>query len=434
MAKVGVGARSYGERIGSRRANGSVRIRLMPPAELPPEPREPEPRERRFSGVRLLLLAERFPPDIGGLARSGARIAQALAAMGCEVDVLAWTRILPPGRLESSDVSSAPVVVLHRLGLFGNLDFSMQHTLNVLEWLHGERRFAAVWGHYLVPCGFVATLFAEQAGLPSTVSARGNDFDRTLFPPGDLSRLLWTLERATVVSAVSRDLARRIDVVGGRELGVEVIGNAVDLEVFSPGPVDVALRTALGIGEDEAVLGFCGELRMKKGLPFLLDALVEVRRQRPACLLVIGELRPRQASMLAAFGAEHPQDHARVLFTGHLEEPAHVAAHLRLCDVVLSPSVWEGLPNAVLEAMACGCLVLGSDAGGIPEIVEHGVSGAILARHELHRLGPAALELLQLDATARQALRSAARGRVETRFGPANERAALTRVLERLGL
>ena len=73
-----------------------------------------------------------------------------------------------------------------------------------------------------------------------------------------------------------------------------------------------------------------------------------------------------------------------------------MARHLRLCDVVLLPSVWDGMPNALLEAMACGRPVIASDAGGIAEVVEHGVSGLLVPRASLHRLGEAVLELLGL--------------------------------------
>src|SRR5262249_10311283 len=163
----------------------------------------------------------------------------------------------------------------------------LQHTMNLLEWLHGEHPYAAIWGHYLFPAGFLAVTAARWFGIRSTVSARGNDVDRMTFPPGDFARLLWTLERADLVTAVSRDLARKIAVLTRRDLDIEVVPNVVDPETFSPGPPDPELRRLLGIGPDEAVLGFCGELRHKKGLPFLLGALREVRSTRPACLLVI---------------------------------------------------------------------------------------------------------------------------------------------------
>lgn len=385
---------------------------------------------------RVLLLAERFPPDIGGLARSGARTAGALARMGARVEVLAWTRSAAPGALSTLDDAGevtplARGVTLHRLGLFGSTDLSMQHTLDVLGHLHSKRRYELVWGHYLSPPGFLAVVFAASVGIASTVSARGNDVDQQMFPPGDFARLLWTLQRADVLTAASADLGRKMSMLLGRDARVEVIPNAVDPQVFSPGPADPALRERLGIAPDEVVLGFSGELRHKKGLPFLLSALLEVRRVRPACLLVIGEVRPRDAEHLVAFRAEHPEEGARILVSGALATPEDIAAHLRLCDVYLQPSLWEGMPNALLEAMACARPVIASDAGGIPEAVDTGHNGFLVPKALLNHLGRACLDVLSMSEAQRDAMGAAARTRILERFVADNEAEALRRVLTR---
>lgn len=381
----------------------------------------------------MLVIVERFPPDIGGLAQSGARTAEALARVGATVDVLAFTRLLPPGALETTRHVGArgEEVALHRFGLFSNLDASLQHTLNLVEWLHGERAFHLVWGHYVYPAGFVAVLVAQLLGVRATVSARGNDVDRMMFPPGDFARLTWTLERADVITAVSRELARKIDVLLGRDGQVEPIPNAVDLGLFRGGHADGSLREGLGILPGEAVLGFCGELRHKKGFPFMLEALCQVRAVRPACLLVIGEVRPKELPHLQAFAADHPEDAKRILVTERIDDRAAVAEHYRCCDLFLQPSVWDGLPNALLEAMACERVALVSDAGGMAEVIEHGHSGLVLPKSQLHRLGPAVLEALELPVAQRAAIGQAARARVAAAYAPEHEEAALRQVLAR---
>ncbi len=381
-----------------------------------------------MTSPKILFLTERFAPDIGGVAKSSGRIAQALARIGASVDVLAWTKSLPPGELASESVSG---VTVHRLGLFGGLDFSLQHSLNVLEWLHEQRSFDGVWGHYVFPAGFMATMFAEMTGLPSTVSLRGNDIDRLMFPPGDFARLQWTLQRASVLTAVSADLAKKVEVILGRSANTQVIGNAVDLETFTLRSPDQNLRRQLGIAEDEAVLGFCGELRQKKGLPHLLRALRTVRAVRPACLLVIGDVRMRERAVLSEFAAECPEDAARLVITGQLHEPSEVARHLALCDLLLLPSLWDGLPNALLEGMAAGVPILASDAGGIPEVIEHGRTGFLVPRSQLHRLGEATLEVLGLPSPQRAEMIVAARRTVETRYSNSVEEAMLSEVLRR---
>jgi glycosyltransferase involved in cell wall biosynthesis len=383
---------------------------------------------------RLLLLAERFPPDIGGVATSAGRIARAIAQLGVEVDIVTWSRYLQPGEVLPTPPEEMPQV--YRIGLYRHWDMTMPSTLNFLEWLHQSRQYDAIWGHYLFPSGFLATWFGKMQGIPCVVSARGNDIDKEIFPPGDFARLKWTLETADLVTAVSQDLAKKIELLCGRK-DVAVIYNAVNPEVFTFRSSEDAKiisdrKTALGIHPDEAVLGFAGELREKKGQQFLLEALTKVREKHPACLLIIGEVRASQEGILQAYKLQNPDCASRVIITGHLPDPQAVAQHLHLCDVYLQPSLWEGLPNALLEAMACGCGCIASDAGGIPEIVTHGKNGFILSRSLLNRLGDAVLEYLELTKESKQKIAIAARDRISTAFSPNREQSYLQEVLNQL--
>lgn len=384
----------------------------------------------------LLFLVERFPPDLGGVARSAHRTAAAIAQLGWDVHVVAWTRTVDAGGMVTEQQDHG--VFVHRVGLFSNWDYSMQHSLNVLEWLHEEREFTAVWGHYLFPAGYLAVLFARMQSLPCTVSARGNDIDRLMFPPGDFSRLHWTLEHADLVTCVSAELQRKINVlVPAEKARVMVLGNVVDSETFqrtTDTAVLAELRGRWQIEPDEVVLGFCGELRHKKGLPFLLTALAEIRTQHSACLLVIGAVRPRERAQLTTFAAEHPEAAERILVTGHLEEPGDVAQALSLCDIVLQPSVWDGMPNSVLEAMACGCLVIGSDAGGIPEIIDHGQTGFLVPRSRLNHLATAVHEVLALSRQHRRQIGQQAADSVRTHFHADRESRRLADVMRQLGV
>lgn len=373
---------------------------------------------------RLLFLAERFPPDVGGVAISARRISDALRQLGIAVDVVAWSRYLQPGEVLTPQSEVSPA---YRIGLYRNWDMTMNHTLNVLEWLHQQHSYDAVWGHYLFPSGFLAVWFAQLHGIKSIVVARGNDIDRGAFPPGDFARLQWTLNRADRVTAVSRDLGRKIKLLCDRDDTV-ILKNAVDTHVFSPfiSPEQRSeLREELGIFSDEVVLGFSGELREKKGQKFLLQALSEVRRNRPACLLIIGEVRPSQLGVLQAYEMECPEDAKRVIITGYSSEPETVARDLQICDVFLLPSVWEGMPNALLEAMSCSLCAIASDAGGIPEVITHGENGFILPRHQLNHFGNAVLEFLDLEESRKQEISRSARDRMVAEFSTRRERARL---------
>jgi glycosyltransferase involved in cell wall biosynthesis len=379
---------------------------------------------------RILFITERFPPDIGGLASSSDRITQALCKLGFEVDVLTWSRYLQPGEVLPPDLAEANTPQVYRVGLYRSWDSTMPHTLNVLDWLHQSRKYAAIWGHYLFPGGFLATWFAAGNGIASTVSVRGNDIDREMFPPGDFARLQWTLANAQTITAVSADIAEKIRRLSQRD-DVLILKNAVNEKIFSPSNQGNALKTALDIGDD-VVLGFAGELREKKGQKFLLNALTTVRAHRSACLLIIGEIRASQAGLLQAYATQYPEARSRIIITGHLNDPAMVAQHLQLCDIYLQPSLWEGMPNALLEAMAMERCCIASDAGGIPEAISHGENGFLLPRFQLHKLGEAVLECLDLEPEMRSQIGIAARDRILAEFSLVQEQHRLQTAIDRL--
>lgn len=382
---------------------------------------------------RLLFLTERFSPDLGGVSKSATRIAHAIDALGMTVDVLALTKAIQAGSLETDSFGRNSHI--HRLGMFSNIDYSLQHASNVMDWLADcSGGYDAVWGHYLFPAGFLGVMTARRFNCKSVVSARGNDVDRLIFPPGDFARLKWTLENADVVTSVSTDLASKIQgLLGGTD--PHVIYNVVDEQIFHADDQHdraAELKSELGISSNDLVLGFCGELRHKKGLPFLLSAIRELSETRNVKLLVIGDLRPRAQAALNAFGADYPQAHSNIVVTGELESAYEIARHLRLSDVFLLPSVWEGLPNALLEAMAAGIPCLASTAGGITDVIQHEENGFLLPIHQLHRLSTAIEEILSLPEDRLNSIVESARMTVSEKFSPSNEQQRLSELFEKL--
>jgi len=390
---------------------------------------------------RGLMITERFPPDIGGVAKSSYRTVAQFHEIGVTCDVLSWTKALPPGQLDCQPIfPSGPLSpekvespIHYRFGMFGNFDLTLQHSMNVLDWLQEENRYQFLWGHYLFPAGFLTVMKARLLGIPSIVSARGNDIDRLMFPPGDFARLLWTLQNCDRITSVSAELSAKIQAIDSG-LSPVVIRNSVQTDLFCPAAADPDLRKQLGIYPQEVVLGFCGELRHKKGLPFLIQALRHVRTDRPACLLVIGSVRPGDRSTIEEHFQGDQGSKKRLIVTGDLPSPQSIAKHFGLCDLVLSPSVWDGLPNAVLEAMSCGKMVLASDAGGHPEIIDHGKDGFLLSKSKLNHLGQAILECLDLSAEAKSTLQENARSKIQSQFNPQAEQTALRELIEGLSI
>jgi glycosyltransferase involved in cell wall biosynthesis len=299
-------------------------------------------------------------------------------------------------------------------------DALMALTDHVLE-LVSAQGLELVHGLYAVHAGYAATLGAACAGVPSIVSLRGNDLDRGLFRSDQLPLLAHAVERATRVTGVSRELCHKASRVFGRS--VDYVPNAVDAEAFRPETPDNSLRASLGLGEDP-VVGFVGELREKKGMRFLLPAFAELNRRRPARLLLIGGVREEAREALARFGESAPQAADRIRLIDYDRNPQRLCRWLALCDLLVFPSLYEGMPNAVLEAMAAARPILATDVGGHRDLIEHGTTGALLPLSALDRLPDAIEEMLDLGREQRERLGKNARARVLEHHRPEAEYAA----------
>ncbi|HZO16417.1 MAG TPA: glycosyltransferase family 4 protein [Polyangiaceae bacterium] len=352
--------------------------------------------------MSIAVVAQRFPPEPGGLARASERIADLAVQRGEQVHVITFSRKVAPGARTTREQGR---YLLHAIGELADEERALRALVdhgaavvedNALDLVHG------IYG------GFAATLIADFTARPSVVSLRGNDFDRGLFR-AELPRLEHAMRRATVVTAVTRQMAERAGRVFGRE--VRYVPNAVDAEAFRRETPDNSLRASLGLGEAQ-VIGFAGELREKKGMRFLLPAFAAVARRRNVHLLLIGGLREEAQAAMEVFRRAEPGAFERVHVLPYERSAQRLSGLYALCDVMVFASLFEGMPNAVLEAMAAECAILATDVGGHRELIEHGASGALVSLNDLDRLPEAIEEMLDLPAERRRELGAVARRRV----------------------
>ena len=108
------------------------------------------------------------------------------------------------------------------------------------------------------------------------------------------------------------------------------------------------------------VLGFSGELREKKGLIPFMEAFDRLSRLIPVRALVVGEVRRSDQHLVDRFLEQKQDLRSYLTITGHLDDPLLISEYYQNMDVVFQPSLWDGLPNSILEAMACQRIVLAS--------------------------------------------------------------------------
>jgi glycosyltransferase involved in cell wall biosynthesis len=211
-------------------------------------------------------------------------------------------------------------------------------------------------------------------------------------------------------SAATAEEVRRdyLGGLGGRPARVGVIPN-----VTGGLPVEPAARP---VDEAPGYLLFVGRLRIRKGVEVLLEALRSLRATQPgACLLVAGDGEHRAS--LERRAAELDLGSA-VRFLGRCDA-GRVRGLLRGACALVVPSIYEGMPLVVLEAMEAGVPVIASRVSGIPEVVADGRTGWLVPPEDPERLA-AALEAALADPEEARRRGEAGRRRVEDEFRPAH--------------
>ena len=220
----------------------------------------------------------------------------------------------------------------------------------------------------------------------------------------------WTASLDDRVVAVC-EMARQAEIkhAGGRPEKVVTIYNGIKLAQVSSS-ARVTMRQKWGIAPEIMLLGFVGRLHPVKGVGDLLRAVAVLRPQHPFLrLLIVGDspLRADLEQQAAAFSLSDT-----VIFAGRQDD---VAAVLPGLDVLVLPSLAEGLSNILLEAMAAGLPVVATAVGGTPELVIDGETGLLVPPQDADSLALAIRQLLENPILARQ-MGEAGRRRVQTHF------------------
>jgi glycosyltransferase involved in cell wall biosynthesis len=193
---------------------------------------------------------------------------------------------------------------------------------------------------------------------------------------------------------------------------VHFVPNGVDSERFRPLRVrDGALRTRFGIAPETPLIGFIGRLSPEKGPDLFLRMAVSVRAQCPTAEFILvgdGAMFGQLQTVARRFGIGDAVHFA--------DSQSDMPAVFHELDLVVSSSLSEAMPLAVMEAMASGLPVVACKVGGIPDLVAHGLTGWLAGKGDYETLAAYVVDLLENDAV-RLAAGAAARERAVARMG-----------------
>jgi glycosyltransferase involved in cell wall biosynthesis len=231
---------------------------------------------------------------------------------------------------------------------------------------------------------------------------------------------LWVIENARdwLITALDRGLLHAFDEVVAvsasmapqlRSFGIphKIVDNGIDLKPFS-NPQSTLIQERGWQGRP--IIGAIGRLAEQKGLPYLLRAAPEILRENPAALFIFAGDGPDQEALQAEANNLGIQE--SVHFLGVQE---NIPGLLSSIDVLAMPSLSEGMPMALLEAMAAGRAVVATRVGAIPKVIDHGVNGWLIDSGDVNGLATGINEILR-SGDFRARLGRAARRTIESRF------------------
>jgi glycosyltransferase involved in cell wall biosynthesis len=351
-----------------------------------------------------------YPHPVGGAERQAQRIAETLAAQGWQMRVL--TRHLKGTpkremlngvqvrRLWASEIPKTQFALLTLSFLYHLLAAPRGQVVH-LNQMYRE----------ILPA-LIARRFRRSPIVVRLASGGAyGDVARLLkIPAGKL--MLRLAHRADCIVSLSEQITQELLEQGFDGTRIVKIPNGVDIHHFVPASADerVRLRCELHLPPEGQVVIYTGRLHYKKGLDTLLRAWKEVCQDHPQAHLVLvgqGPEREKLEKLAASLDLG-----ASLRFLGHKES---VLPYLQASDVFVLPSFFEGLSNALLEAMACGLAVVTTNIGGTCEVVRPGIDGLLVEPGDAPALA-ASLSRVLGDATLAQQLGAEARRRVETHY------------------
>lgn len=273
-----------------------------------------------------------------------------------------------------------------------------------------EEQLDVLHVHYAIPHAVCAVLGRDMANSNIGIVTTLHGTDITVLGDDSLlaTAIKYGIEKSDIVTAVSYALKEQTMEVIQPNKEIETVHNFVDEREYYPRD-GRELREAFGIQQDEKVMVHVSNFRKVKHVPDIIETFVKTRSQIPVKLLLIGDGPDKHEAMKIAKETPYSDD---ILFLGKQENLAELYA---MADLKLLMSEKEAFGLVLLEAMACGVPGIGTNIGGIPEVICPEKNGYIVELGDTEQAAKYAVELLSDEEKLNQFKEHAIRS-VKERF------------------
>ncbi|WP_040897279.1 glycosyltransferase [Xenococcus sp. PCC 7305] len=389
------------------------------------------------SSQTICLTAQEFPPDVGGVGVSAKRIALLLKSLGYQVHVAVFRSVFSKEealakagkfRRTACKTSEQNGIILHRLypAIRSKVTRKQDYLMDIygqLTTLHRKYRFDVVHAFFINETGFLTTMLAKENNIPVINSVRGADLHKHIFDCRQQKQIAWTLENSSWITFVSQDLMHRARLFSPPILHKSsAFLNSIASVNFSDLVTPLLVSKLRG-----TVIGTVGNFRDKKGIEYLLDACKNLTTE--FTLLFVGDFVAKESKYwekeLEKSGLKD-----NIVITGTISRE-EVLAYLPYMDIFTIPSLNDGCPNALLEAMLAERAMIGTNVDAIGEIIEDGVNGLLVNPYSSEELAIAIAKLMNRPLL-RKTFGKAAKQKVLQDLNPAVEQANWEKIYDKV--
>jgi L-malate glycosyltransferase len=325
-------------------------------------------------------------PTYGGSGVVATELGMELAARNHDVHFISYA---PPIRMNAHD----PHIHFHEVEvasypLFDHPPYTLALATKMLE-VFESQSLDLLHVHYAIPHSVSAMLARSMAAplrLPFITTLHGTDITLVGSNRSYLPITKFSIEQSDGVTTISHYLLNETIKEFGIKRPMEVIPNFVNCDLYRR-TENPALR-AKWAPNGEPILMHLSNFRPVKRLTDVVEIFALVRAKMPAKLVLIGDGPDRGSAEYLVREKKLQKD---VLFLGKQDQ---VYEKLSLADLFVMPSELESFGLAALEAMACEVPVIATNVGGVPEVIEHGVDGYLVAPGEVASAAKFAIDIL----------------------------------------
>lgn len=333
------------------------------------------PKRASVSRVRVDVITKEYPPEIYGGA--GVHVTELVKALRKDIDVVVrafGAERIAPGVF--SYAAPAQLATANPALITLGTDLAIAQDIAGADIVHSHTWYANGAGHLaklLHGIPHVVTAHSLEPLRPWKAEQLGGGYRVSSWIEKD------SFEAADAVIAVShgmrRDILRSYPAV--EESKVVVVHNGIDLEAWHP-VIDDALVRSLGMDPNRPSVVFVGRITRQKGLPYLLRAAAKLPADVQVILCAGAPDTVEIMNEVRAGVAELQKTRTGVVWIEQMLSRPDLSAVLTAATTFVCPSIYEPLGIVNLEAMACGAPVVGTATGGIPEVVDDGVTGRLV--------------------------------------------------------